>query len=189
MLRTLFSVAPIDEKLDALARNRILTCTYKAGTLLVIAGDTCPNMYFVKSGFLRSFMLDTAGREKTIFLAPEETLISDGESLYIELHSQVNIQAVEDSEVYCIPKSLTHLANDQLLKQSDYNTMLRSSVCHLEKRMIQLFNTSSEEKYREFLLQYPNLERRMTAKMLASYLNISLRSLQAAKEKYQAKRN
>lgn len=146
--------------------------------LLLEAGSVCKGTYFVESGLLRMYSIDSFGKEHIIQFAPENWLISDRSSLYFNEKSNYYIEAVEKSE-------LLLLHSDFFLKLSEIHPhtaenndlLLQKHIRNLQNRINSLLADSAEERYLTFIKMYPDILLRVPQWMVASYLGITPESL------------
>src|SRR4051812_4813425 len=71
---------------------------------LLQAGDVCRMETFIVKGCLRCYTVDDKGHEHVVMFGMEGWWISDFYSLLTGMPAQQNIDALEDSEVFCIDK-------------------------------------------------------------------------------------
>jgi CRP-like cAMP-binding protein len=145
----------------------------KRGEILLRNGDHSDCIYFVISGCLRSYTIDSKGKEHVFQFAPEDWIISDQEALLNKGFSSLNIDAVENSEIKLIKRPQADIALLDKPSMLDLNQKLLRRNYTLQKRVIQLLSASAEERYLEFLNLYPQLAQRIPQKMIASYLGIT----------------
>ena len=149
----------------------------KKGEILVRNGWLSDAFYYVEKGCLRSYTIDSKGKEHVFQFAPEDWIISDQESLMNQGLAILNIDAIENSEIKIIKRPNDSASNLDLESLLSMNQKLLRRVYSLQKRIIQLLSSSAEERYLEFLKLYPNLVQRVPQKMIASYLGITPESL------------
>lgn len=145
---------------------------------LLQAGDPCKVMAFVSKGALRSYTVDDNGVEHIVQFAVEDWFISDSYSFYTGEDATYNIEAIEDSELIIISKS----ANDELLKHSPKYTAfmmdkITGAYIALQKRLNSINNINIEDRYQNFLKQYPDIAQRVPQHMIASYLGLTPETL------------
>ena len=151
----------------------------KKGAMLQTSGLSKSNLYFVKSGLLRSYVIGKDGKEHIFDFAPEGFMISD----YIKKGQKtiLNIQAIERSVIdivdrgkYELELQLSDIGNKD--HKYNYNQFLnRLSV--MQERIVMLMSYTAVQKYEFFINKYPNLTERVSQKMIASYLGITPESL------------
>ena len=71
------------------------------GTVLLEEGTICNAGYRVLKGCLKSYVLDSSGKEHILQFAPENWIISDLESYSRQTPSKIYIEALENSEGSC----------------------------------------------------------------------------------------
>lgn len=164
----------------------------KKDTFLLRQNEHCKNTFFVESGLLRQFALDSKGKEHTISFAPENWLVSDRESLYFDKPSAYSIQALEDSKVIMMDEKFMDFLADKIPSFVEFNNkLLHNHIRHLQERIKQLLSATAEERYVDFIEMYPDILQRVSQTMIASYLGITPESLSRVRkelaEKYYKK--
>ncbi|MFK7748472.1 MAG: Crp/Fnr family transcriptional regulator [Kordia sp.] len=154
------------------------------GTILLRPNEICKSGYKVKMGCLKSYVINSSGKEHIIQFAPENWLISDLESFTKGTKSKIFIDAVEDSEVEILDKNyfpeFEEMEHVMLLGLS---TKLRNNLIATNNRLISLLSSTSEERYFEFTKTYPQLVQRLPQKLIASYLGMTPEHLSYIKGK------
>lgn len=143
----------------------------KKGTLLQKKGDMNTKIYEVESGLLRSFSIDSKGKEHVFLFAPKGWIVAD--AFESENASELFIEALEDSIV------IVKERDESLINASPFLLAKRISV--LQSRVIRLMSASAIERYEFFLKTYPDIVQRVSQKMIASFLGITPEALSKAK--------
>ena len=78
--------------------------TFAKGEILLAQGEIAKYGYLVRSGCLKSYTIDSVGKEHILQFAPESWIISDLDSFTNQVPSLVFIEAIEDCEILCISK-------------------------------------------------------------------------------------
>jgi CRP-like cAMP-binding protein len=155
-------------------RERFIPTTLPAGEFLQRAGEIPKHAAFVASGCLRSYVIDTNGKEHIIQFAPETWWLADGPSLMAGTPSQYFYDAVEDSELLLIDSPTQQLLVDQVPGYAAaFRTGLTRHNAAKDQRIVSTLTTTAEERYLEFLDRYPSLAQRVPQWMMASYLGVS----------------
>lgn len=150
----------------------------KKDTFLLRQNEYCKNTFFVESGLLRQYAIDSKGKEHTISFAPENWWVTDRESVYFDQPSVYNIQALEDSRVIIMEGNLIESLSKQIPSFIEFNNkLLHNHIRHLQNRIKHLLSSSAEERYLEFVAMYPDILLRVPQIMIASYLGITPESL------------
>lgn len=166
-------------------KNEILSlvesCTIKIvprDTFLLREDEHCGHTFFVESGLLRQYAIDSKGKEHTISFAPENWFLPDRESVYFGLPSSYYIQAQETSKVMLIDETFMSTLSERIPSFTKFNNkLLHNHIRHLQHRIHMLLSASAEERYLQFIKMYPDILLRVPQTMVASYLGITPESL------------
>ena len=157
-----------------LIRSIFLPKTMKKGEFLLREGEVPKNAAFVCKGFLRSYVIDDKGKEHIIQFAPENWWISAKADGLQQTPSSVFIDAIEDAEVLLIDRA-GHVT--MMEKIPGYAALFHSGIQKRsevkEKRIIKSLTATAEERYKDFLKDYPDISQRVPQHMLASYLGLT----------------
>ncbi len=123
---------------------------------------------------LKPFNIDSDGIEQILNFATEDWWITDIDSFTNELPSQLNIEALEDSEVLIISKKDKEFAYKNLPKiEKLFRVMTQKTHVALQRRMIDNLSKTADKRYTDFIEKYPQLYQRLTNVQIAAYLGIS----------------
>jgi CRP-like cAMP-binding protein len=151
-------------------------------------GDIWQYNAFVSSGLLKTFSIDQKGQEHIMNFSPENYWTGDRESLTTGNPSGFNILALENSEIILIKKDdFEYICQKIPQFYKLVNDILHKSFLASQKRIHANISLSIEEKYNDFIQQFPSIANRVPQHMIASYLGISAETLsriraQAAKK-------
>ncbi len=145
--------------------------TIKKGEILQKPGSLNTKVYFVRKGLLRSYAIDTSGKEHIFMFAPEGWTIADNQSA--DLPAELYIDALEDSELMVTDKDIT--------RENKNAGPLIKRLHVLQQRIIMLMSDSAISRYEHFELTYPDILQRVPQKMIASYLGITPEALSKVK--------
>jgi len=162
--------------------SQVKTIRVKRGENLQHRGDEQKHAYFVKQGLLRSYSVDEKGKEHVFMFAPEGWIISDIQSTALQSQAMLFIDALEDSEIQMIRADVFEdLVNNHMGSHPDFARIelhrLLRRIGVLQKRVLMLMSASAKERYLEFTATYPSIQRRVSQKMIASYLGITPEAL------------
>ncbi len=148
-------------------------------------GETTTKSYYVKSGLLRSYIIDENGKEHIIMFAPESWIISDIESYALVVKTDVFIDALEDSTI--IEFNLAQLDPYSLINEHQQELIRRlfRRIAAMQRRVILLMSATAKVRYEYFLKTYPQLVNRVSQKFIASYLGVTPEALSNIKRKMQ----
>jgi CRP-like cAMP-binding protein len=161
---------------------QLKTIQVKKGETLQQKGDDGKHAYFVMNGLLRSYTVDNKGKEHIFMFAPEGWIISDIQSTAMQSPAVLSIDALEDSEVQVIRADIfeqitnSHMGSHTDFAKLELNRLLRR-IAVLQKRVLLLLSATATERYQEFIATYPNLQKRVSQRHIASYLGITPEAL------------
>lgn len=143
----------------------------KKSEVLQKIGEYNSKVFAVKSGLLRSYTIDSKGKEHIFMFAPEGWVIAD--STPPESQTSLYIDAIEDSVLM--------IKNKDIDGESRNAKPLINRLLVLQKRVIMLMGSSAIERYEHFLDTYPDIVQRVPQKMIASYLGMTPEALSKIK--------
>jgi len=157
---------------------------------LLQEGEICKHVAFVNNGMLRSYLVDEKSNEHIIQFAPEGWFISDLNSFITEDASNLNIDAIEGSELVLVSRA-SHIYLEKAVPEFfKFNYLqYRGAYIALQKRLTSTFTLSAEEKYINLLNIYPDIMRRVPQHMIASYLGLTAETLSRVRKKLTGKKS
>ena len=161
-----------------LIRSLAVEKTLRRKEFLFQQGGVCRYKVFVSKGLLRSYSSRQDGSEHIIQFAPENSWTTDPESFRNSTPSACSIDALEHSEVILwTRKDFGHLlASIPGLKDFSEDMVSRSNII-IRQRVLTTISSTAEEKYDEFVKNYPDIFARVPLHMVASYLGVSRETL------------
>ncbi|WP_184549274.1 Crp/Fnr family transcriptional regulator [Mucilaginibacter sp. FT3.2] len=145
---------------------------------LLTAGDVSRYIYFIEKGALRSFTIDKEGTEHVIQLALEDHWIADLYSFVTQVPGNVNIEAIEDSEVLLLPHHELDLLYDQVPALERYfRHLFQRAYVGLQQRLNTTVSLNAEDRYRMLIHDFPQVAARVPLIYVASFLGITPESL------------
>lgn len=146
----------------------------KKKELVLSEGQVCNTMYFIIKGCIRQYIINSKGSEQTLQFAIENWWITDYLSYHNHVPSHFYIQAVENSVVIGLEKSVLEAILIQVPKLERYfRVVSQKSFGAAQMRIKFLFTMSAEERYHHFNTNFPEFVQRVPQYMIASYLDFS----------------
>lgn len=151
---------------------------------LFSAGEIARYVYFVESGCLRQYHINTNGEERTIYFKTEGGWCSELVSFLDNKITELYAQALEESKLLRINRdnwitalrTLPSFAMGFVRAQQDTNLMLK-------KRLAEATVETPEEKYLRFMREEPHLLQRIPLYHIASYLAMTPETLSRIRKK------
>lgn len=139
---------------------------------------------FVYSGLFRYVYTNREGKQYTKAFMPEQSFLSSYSAMIQQTPSFYAIEALE-------PSVVVEFDYQNWLKLKESNPcwdrflikMLEKGYTQKEKRERELLLLDSENRYLNFLEEYPTLEKRVKQHMIASFLGITPESLSRIRKK------
>jgi len=146
----------------------------KRKQLLLREGEICDFEAYIVSGCLRSYYIDENGSEVILQFSIEDWWVSDIGSFHERKPSLLYIEALEDSELL----TLNPTRKEELLRRVPqfervFRLMIQRHLSALERRLIRTMAKSAEERYVEFMQQYPGIALRVPQHYIAAYLGMT----------------
>ena len=149
---------------------------------LKVKGTVDTNIYFVKSGSLRIFVLDEH-EEHTIRFGYKNNLIASLDSFIHEKPSDFYIQALKKTTVKVIRKeNYVAFIESSLANKKLWISILESFVLQQMERERDILTSSPTERYQRVLKRSPQLFQEIPHKYIASYLRMTPETLSRIKK-------
>ena len=150
----------------------------RAGEFLQRAGEGVTHGAFVATGCLRKYIIDAKGKEHIVQFAPENWWVGEGPGAASGTLAEYSIDAVEDSTVLLFDAASHQRAIQHIpAYAAGFRDGLQRHAMAKEQRIANALSASAEDRYEEFLKQYPSIALRVPQFMLASYLGVSPETL------------
>jgi CRP-like cAMP-binding protein len=174
----IFQAASHTPELREKLQKEITHLYVKKGDMIQSINAKVRNGYFVKKGLLRSYTIDSKGKEHIFMFAPEGWVIGDIEAQISNAPAMLYISALEDSELEVISENMFLNFKENFPEALPLNVeKLTRRIAVLQRRVIMLMSATARERYHEFLKVYPQIVQRVPQKMIASYLGITPEAL------------
>lgn len=145
---------------------------------LLQEGDVGKFTAFVSKGILRSYSVDEKGVERIYQFAPEGWYIGDLYSFITNEPSTLNIDALEDSELVLMSNTSVEELKTKIPKFLQFSFLqMQNAYVALQRRLFDMVNLTTEEKYNKLVATYPNIVQRVPQHMIASYLGLTPETL------------
>ncbi len=154
--------------------SHFLERSIKRRGFILQQGDICKHFTFIVSGCFKMYAIDQAGKEHNMQFAAEGEWIADLASFYSEKPSGVHIEAME-------PAVILQIKHDDLLDlyigyhrfDRHFRIIVETKYIELQNRVLQNISVTAEQRYLNFLDQFPELANRLPNTQIASYLGIT----------------
>ena len=161
------------EELDFIG-TKFVPRSLRAHECLQRAGDVAQYAAFVANGCLRTYVIDSDGREHIVQFAPETWWLADNVSLSSGAPSQYFVDAIEDSDLLLIdPPSHETIVERIPGYAAAFRRGLQRHAAAKDERIVSSLSAPAQQRYLDFLATYPSIATRVPQRMLASYLGVT----------------
>lgn len=161
-----------DDALSLLA-NHFKVVNYKKGTILIHAEKVEPYFYILEIGIARAYS-DGKNQQITFWFGQAGDVLLSYNSYINNKPGYENIELLEDSVLYQIHlRDLFELYNEHLALANWGRKIAERELIATEKRLIDRSFKDATERYRDFIVQSPDLIKRVALKHIASYLGVT----------------
>lgn len=158
--------------------------TLQKGDYFIRHGQVPKKIAFVIQGLFRYLYIDTGGNEFTKGLIAENGFMSSYSAMIAQTPSWFCIEALEQAEILEIayPDWLELQKTDRFWDQF-LIAILEKAFVTKERRERELLLLDAGSRYRIFRSEFPELEKRVSLQIIASYLGIQPESLSRIRKK------
>lgn len=162
---------------------KIILPKYKKVTIskndyLLNQGTVEKKYWFVESGFIRSYIIDTEGNDITFNLYASGDVVIDYPSFFFLFPTRENIQALTDCVCWEIDfASFQELFNSISNYREQQRGLLVGSYFALKEHSISLIADQAKERYLKLLKSKPHIVKNVSLKHIATFLGITDTSL------------
>ncbi|WP_222843716.1 Crp/Fnr family transcriptional regulator [Flagellimonas flava] len=162
--------------------------TLEKGDYLLRNGETCRTDNFVVEGTLKAFYINPeTGKEEILYFAIENWWATDIESFQKQKPSIYNIQAIEKTTLLQIRYDSFQKMLEQIPKlERFFRIILENYIGSLQRRIILNNVLDAEQRYLDFLENYPKIAEKVPNYLIASYLGITAEFLSRIRKKIEA---
>lgn len=138
------------------------------------AGEVCQWSSFVINGCLRSFTPDRNGFDHVLGFAPPGWWMADMYSLISKQPGNLNIEALEDTEILLLYKKDQDVLYEKTPKfERFFRLITENALVANQQRIMDNLSISAEERYLKFCKTYPTLIQTLPQKQIAAYIGVT----------------
>lgn len=164
------------EELDVL-ESILVPIKYGKGEKILQEGEICRNISYIEKGLIRQFYFKN-GKEVTEHLGVDHSIFMCIESLFKEEPTRLQIEALEPTLVYALPKAkLEAAAIRNVNMQMLYRKILEESLIQSQVHADLMRFESATNKYKRLCDQNPQVVLRAPLTYIANYLQMTPETL------------
>jgi CRP-like cAMP-binding protein len=154
---------------------------------LLKEGQVEKKYWFIESGFVRSYVIDTEGNDITFNLYATKDVVIDYPSLFFFAPTKENIQALTDCVCWEITfEDFQEMFNSILSFREQQRGLLVGSYFALKEHSISLIADEAKDRYLNLLKAKPHIIQNVSLKHIATFLGITDTSLSRIRKEISA---
>src|SRR5476651_2301908 len=171
----LSAITPLSTAFKEEMQASLRTENYKAHQIIHAAGQIENRLWYLETGFARTYYFDQSGKEHTLIFYLEKDLIFSYKGFWKEV-ADYYLEILE-------PSSLISLSYNSLSTLSKYEeTKILMEAITRQRYQHDLFKNrimtwTAEERYIEYRKENPEIFRKASVRLIASYLNMTRENL------------
>jgi CRP-like cAMP-binding protein len=155
---------------------------------LLTEGQVLKKYWFIQSGFIRSYIVDTKGNDITFNLYAASDVVIDYPSLFFFLPTKENIQALSDCICWEMQfDDFLELFNSIPSFREQQRSLLVKSYFALKEHNISFIAEEAKERYIKFADANPHIIQNVSLKHIATFLGITDTSLSRIRKEISGK--
>ena len=156
----------------------------------ITVGQTQKQGGFLTSGLVRAFHTDQKKKKKNIYFIPENDYTFHYASFVMQKPCPLSFQCLEPSIIINFPIDHLQKSYESNPKFEKYSRLILEEKLKLQQeRLESLLYQNAEQRYQNFISQYPQLFNRITITHLCSYLGVERQTLTRIRQKLSQKNN
>jgi CRP-like cAMP-binding protein len=164
------------EELDTL-ESILVPKKYAKGEMILKEGEICESIYYIDKGLIRQFYYKNE-KELTEHIGADGEIFMCIESLFKEEPTKLQVEALEPTIVYLIPKrELEHVALHNVNIQILYRKILEESLIISQVHADLLRFETAQNRYLRLCKMKPQVVLRAPLVYIASYLQMTPETL------------
>lgn len=177
-LNTIFSTPDFKEEEHSLIISKFKKVEFLKNDFLLNQGKVENNYWFLESGFVRSFVADSNGNERTTSFYSEGEIVIDWTSFFLRNPTRENIQALTNCTCWQLDfdnfQQLFH--GIETFREHGRNRLV-SSYFALKNHSISIIADDAKSRYIQLMKEKPHILQNVALQHIASYLGVTKHSL------------
>jgi CRP/FNR family transcriptional regulator, anaerobic regulatory protein len=151
---------------------------YKSKEFIFDYSKPQSEILYITEGLVRSFYVNENGSEISAYFVKELDFVSDYPAFLKNVKSNYTFQALENTTVVVIPKSLILKTYNSSPKFEKFGRLIaEEAVQFLQGRVDSFIFKTATERYLDFIEKEPDFFARLSVEHIATYLGIERQSL------------
>lgn len=177
-IKDIFTDLSFSEKQMKIIESVFHKVKYKKGHLIIKTGDNVDKMYFIQEGCLRTFHIDSQGKEHTVQFGIKDWWITDFTAFFLSSKAIMNLEVLRDATIYRLSKKDREYMFEQIPETETYiRKKLENAYVAFQKRILSNLSQTATESYLNFIETFSDIEKSVKNYHIAYYLGITTESL------------
>jgi CRP-like cAMP-binding protein len=152
--------------------------TFEKNNFMLLEGQTANHYWFVQSGFVRAYVVDTEGNDITTNFYSVGDIVIDWPSFFLRTPTRENIQALTDCVCWQLDfETFQELFHSILNFREQGRTTLVGSYFALKRHSVSMIADQAKDRYLKLVSEKPHIVQNVSLKHIATYLGITDTSL------------
>lgn len=165
---------PVSLEEKELITSKVSLLNIKRKQMILQEGFVCKHYFFVVEGCFKMYAIDEKGNQHNLQFAAENDWIADIGSFHSQKPSKLFIEAIEPSVILQIEQQDLYFLYQNITKLNIiFKVIIENKFVELQNRVLQNISSTAQQRYLNFLEQYPHLAQRIPNTQIASYLGIT----------------
>jgi CRP-like cAMP-binding protein len=172
----------VREELISVFDSHISIRSLKRNQVILTPGYIADQIYFLEEGTARGYFYDDYGREHTLYMWDERSIITDSMSYFSNQPTDIYIEVSQNS----ILVSLSREKLEEIMEAFPYLAVVMDSIffndfLQCRKRIMDLISLNPVDRYNKLTKSFPKVELKFPQQDIASYLGTSRQTLSRSK--------
>lgn len=178
IIKRLFKTLVFTPEELKLIKSLFIKVSVSKGDILMSPGDQVETQFYIIEGCLRTFHIDSYGKEYTVQFGIDDWWMSDYTAFFRGGRAIMTVEALQDSELYMISRENKDYLYEQIPEiDKFFRIKLERAFGAFQRRILNSLSMSAAERYTDFMKSYPVLAKCLKNYHIASYLGITTESL------------
>ena len=178
------NLVPLSAQDEEIIRARFVRLAVANKQYLLQAGEVSHQLFFVLSGCVRVVIVNNEGEDISCYFAAEGHFVADYHSFISGKAARYSLQCLEDCQLLVIDRK----GLDELYSLTQYGERVGRLIAEnlfleIQDRLTSFYSETPEQRYLQFLAQYPHLVQRLPQHHIAAYIGVRPPSLSRIKRR------
>jgi len=170
------------EELIKVVESQLSVRSLKKNQVILTPGYIADHIYFLETGTARGYFYDGEGKEHTLYMWDERSIITDSMSYFSDQPTDLYIEVSQNSTLL----SLSREKLQEIMSAFPYLEVVIDSIFFNDflacrKRIMDLISLNPVDRYNNLTKSFPKVDLKFQQQDIASYLGTSRQTLSRSK--------